>query len=101
MDRHRHKSFCRVCNNLCAVIVETEDIEIRRIIGDPDNPVYQGYTCIKGRSHKRFYGHPDRLLHPLERLPGGGHPRMSALPVRVERVESRDREPHLGAVVDT
>jgi anaerobic selenocysteine-containing dehydrogenase len=32
---------------------------------------------VKGRSHAGLYGHPDRLLHPLKRLPDGSFQRIS------------------------
>ncbi len=37
-----------------------------RIIGDLDNPVYHGYSCVKGRNYHEFHRDPGRVLHPLQ-----------------------------------
>ena len=66
-----HSSICRVCQNQCAVQVEVEHGRVVAVHGDRENPIYRGYTCIKGRNHPAFYGHPDRLLQCLKRNPSG------------------------------
>jgi anaerobic selenocysteine-containing dehydrogenase len=67
-----HHSICRVCQNSCAVLVEVDaDGRLSGVKGDPDNPVYHGYTCDKGRNAFRSYTDPARLLHSLKRLPDG------------------------------
>jgi anaerobic selenocysteine-containing dehydrogenase len=68
----RHKSICRVCMNWCSVEVETEKDRVLQIRGNRENPIYQGYRCAKGAAQRHLYGHPDRLLHSLERRPDGG-----------------------------
>src|SRR5205823_12056564 len=60
-------SICRMCTNGCAILVETDDGRPVRVTGDPDNPVYEGYTCVKGRALPALMNHPDRLLHSLRR----------------------------------
>jgi anaerobic selenocysteine-containing dehydrogenase len=40
--------------------------------GDASDPVYGGYTCIKGRQLPELLTHPARILRPLRRSPGGG-----------------------------
>jgi anaerobic selenocysteine-containing dehydrogenase len=64
-------SVCRVCHNLCGIRVDTEDGRVVRITGDNDNPLFHGYTCVKGRSHAGLYEHPERLLRPMKRRPDG------------------------------
>jgi anaerobic selenocysteine-containing dehydrogenase len=66
-----HKSFCRVCHHSCAIVVESDDGSAVSIRGDRSDPVYQGYTCVKGRAQPELLRSPDRLLRPLKQSPGG------------------------------
>jgi len=66
------KTFCRVCHAACPVLVDIEDD--RRVIavrGDRDDPVFGGYTCIKGRQLPEQHHHPDRLRSTLRRTDSG------------------------------
>ncbi|GAA1838547.1 molybdopterin-dependent oxidoreductase [Pseudonocardia ailaonensis] len=65
-------SICRFCMNLCPVEVETENGAVLSISGDRTNPLYRGYTCVKGRTQGARYAHPERLLRSLKRMPDGG-----------------------------
>jgi anaerobic selenocysteine-containing dehydrogenase len=60
-------SFCRICNNHCAIKVEVRDGVATRVTGDRDNPLYRGYTCVKGRSQAQFLRGEERLTHSLKR----------------------------------
>ncbi|MET0378095.1 MAG: hypothetical protein ABW049_03810, partial [Spongiibacteraceae bacterium] len=40
-----------------------------RVSGNRDNPLFLGYTCIKGRTQPTYLTHPERLLHSLKRSP--------------------------------
>lgn len=64
-------SFCRVCQNFCPVDVHVAEGVVQRISGAPDNEIYRGYTCIKGRSHPALYNHPERVLRSLKKMPDG------------------------------
>ncbi|CAA0120184.1 Polysulfide reductase chain A [Mycolicibacterium vanbaalenii] len=64
-------SICRLCHNGCAILVEVDNGKAVRVVGDRDNPVYAGYTCLKGRQLPLQHSHPDRLLHSLKRRPDG------------------------------
>ncbi len=64
-------SICRVCANFCSVLVEVEDGIATRVTGDRDNPVYEGYTCVKGRAQAEMLHHPERFLHSQKRQPDG------------------------------
>ncbi len=64
------KSFCRFCHAFCGVEVDVEDGRIRAVRGDPDNPVSQGYTCMKGRAEVERMYHPDRLLSAKKKVNG-------------------------------
>ncbi|HET9771834.1 MAG TPA: molybdopterin-dependent oxidoreductase, partial [Acidimicrobiia bacterium] len=53
------------------VDVEVADGVVVAVHGDDDNPIYHGYTCVKGREHPALYRHPERLLRPLKRTADG------------------------------
>jgi len=66
-------SFCRFCHAYCPIRVTIEDGRPVKVIGVKENPMYHGYTCIKGRELPRQHDHPDRLLHSRVRGPDGSH----------------------------
>ena len=72
------KTLCRICVNTCGVKVDVEDGRVLRLIGDDEDPLYAGYSCIKGRNHPQVYRHPDRLLHSRKRRPDGGFDELGA-----------------------
>ncbi len=63
--------ICRFCHATCGLKVTIEQGRVTHLIGDLDNPVYHGYSCVKGRNFHRFHDHPQRVLHPLMRGPDG------------------------------
>jgi anaerobic selenocysteine-containing dehydrogenase len=67
MTRTTHQSFCRVCHNACAIIVEVEDGRAVSVTGDRSGPVHHGYTCVKGRALPALESSPARLLHSFKR----------------------------------
>ena len=67
--------ICRFCHATCGLTLTIEQGRIVKLIGDIDNPVYHGYSCVKGRNYHEFHYHPGRILHPLQRGPDGAfHP---------------------------
>ncbi|MBV9661673.1 MAG: molybdopterin-dependent oxidoreductase [Acidimicrobiales bacterium] len=62
------------------MLVDVQDGRATRVIGDRADPVYQGYSCVKGREQHHQLTHPDRLLHSMKRGPDGGYS-----PIPVER----------------
>ncbi|MBT8078444.1 MAG: molybdopterin-dependent oxidoreductase, partial [Gammaproteobacteria bacterium] len=64
-------ALCRFCHAFCPMVVHFEDDRIVRLIGDKHNPVYHGYSCIKGRNFHEFHYSPDRVRHPLKRTADG------------------------------
>ncbi|CAN5801823.1 MAG: molybdopterin-containing oxidoreductase family protein [Ilumatobacteraceae bacterium] len=66
-------SFCRFCHAFCGIKVTVEDGRATKVIGDVDNPMYHGFTCVKGRALPEQHAHPDRLLHSMRRMPDGSH----------------------------
>ena len=67
MARETKKSYCRLCHAYCAIDVGVENNKIVDIRGDASNPVYGGYTCLKGRQLAEAHNHPDRVRQPLRR----------------------------------
>lgn len=63
----KKRTICRVCHQLCPLILEEQDGAIVKVHGDKDNPIYHGYSCIKGREIAAYHDLPARLLHPLKR----------------------------------
>ncbi|MEO7941921.1 MAG: hypothetical protein ABIR34_00830, partial [Marmoricola sp.] len=68
-----HRSICRQCINQCAIEVVTSQGKVQEVRGAPDDPVYAGHTCEKGRSQGRLLAHPNRLLTSLKRDRDGHH----------------------------
>jgi anaerobic selenocysteine-containing dehydrogenase len=88
-------SMCRACGNFCRLRVEVENGRLTKVSGDPSDPVYKGFSCIRGISQPAFYNHPDRLLHSMKRQPDGSYapiPASQALDEIAARLaEIRDR----------
>ena len=63
--------ICRICPAHCGVLTTVRDGRLIKVTGDPQNPLYQGYTCGKGRALPEFHNTPDRLLHSQKRQPDG------------------------------
>ncbi|MEL6891386.1 MAG: molybdopterin-dependent oxidoreductase [Actinomycetota bacterium] len=65
-------SFCRICHAACPILVDVENG--RRVVGvhgDRTDPLFEGYTCVKGRQLADQIHHPDRLRGPLRRRSDG------------------------------
>lgn len=62
-----HRSFCRFCHANCAMLVTVEDGKVASVRGDPDDPMFGGYTCIKGRQLPDAHNLPDRITQSLVR----------------------------------
>lgn len=65
----RQRSYCRLCPALCGILVTTQatatEVSVTEVVGDPDHPLSQGYTCPKGRSLPALHHHPARLEAPV------------------------------------
>ncbi len=68
-----HPSFCRFCHALCGTLVHVEDGRVVKVEGDPDNPLFKGFTCPKGRAGAEQLNAPDRLLTSMKRRADGTH----------------------------
>jgi anaerobic selenocysteine-containing dehydrogenase len=59
--------------NCCPTLVQIGDGRVQHVSGDPENEVFAGYTCLKGRAEPERHAHPDRLLTSLKRAEDGTH----------------------------
>lgn len=71
-------AICRFCHATCGLVATLEDGRITRIIGDLENPMYRGYSCVKGRNYHAFHDSPQRLLRPQRRRTDGSFEPVSA-----------------------
>jgi anaerobic selenocysteine-containing dehydrogenase len=65
------KTYCRFCHAYCPMEATVEDNRLIAIAPDPDNAVYGGYTCIKGRQLAEQIYHPTRLQQSQQKQPDG------------------------------
>jgi anaerobic selenocysteine-containing dehydrogenase len=71
MGIETHKTFCRFCHANCAMEVDVENGKVIEVRGDPDDPAYGGYTCMKGRELPDSHNSENRLHHSLVRNEAG------------------------------
>ncbi|MBV9283226.1 MAG: hypothetical protein JO176_01305, partial [Acidimicrobiia bacterium] len=56
-------STCRLCTAMCPIVVTIEDGRAVEVHGDREAPLFEGYTCPKGRALPEVHANPKRLLH--------------------------------------
>ena len=66
-------STCRICSAYCPVLVTLDQGQVVKVEGNPGAPLYDGYTCPKGRALPAFHNRPDRLLHSMKRQTDGSY----------------------------
>ncbi|MGB3469387.1 MAG: molybdopterin-dependent oxidoreductase, partial [Erythrobacter sp.] len=71
MGIETHKTFCRFCHANCAMEVDVENGKVTAVRGDPDDPAYGGYTCMKGRELPDSHNAAHRLTQSLVRDANG------------------------------
>lgn len=81
------RSFCRICHAACPIDVELENGRVVKIHGVDEDPLFEGYTCIKGRQLPDQIHHPDRLRHALKRMPDGRYEEISTVQAMDEIAE--------------
>lgn len=88
-------SICRLCIAHCGVLATVEDDNGRRkltkVTGDPDNPLFKGYTCPKGRALPEMHNHEGRLLHSLKKQPDGRFEKIDSDSAAIEVAEKIDQ----------
>jgi anaerobic selenocysteine-containing dehydrogenase len=67
-----HKSFCRLCNSHCGMVVST-DAEGRLVAIRPDREdlLTEGFACFKGLQAPDAHNSEIRIRHPLKRMTDG------------------------------
>ncbi|MDH3640704.1 MAG: molybdopterin-dependent oxidoreductase [Gammaproteobacteria bacterium] len=63
-------AICRFCHSFCGINVTIDKGRVVNVLGDIENPMYHGYTCIKGRQLADQHYHLERLLAPQARSNG-------------------------------
>jgi len=71
MGIQTHKTFCRFCHANCAMEVDVENGRVLEVRGDPADPAFGGYTCLKGRELPDSHNAEHRLKHSLVRNAAG------------------------------
>src|SRR5437763_15203408 len=84
-------STCRLCTAMCPIVVTIEDGRVAEVHGDREAPLYEGYTCPKGRALPEIHANPKRLLHSLRRRPDGSHEQIGSDEV-VDEIADRLRD---------
>jgi anaerobic selenocysteine-containing dehydrogenase len=85
------RSFCRICHAACPIDVHLVDGRVTKVTGVEDDPLFKGYTCVKGRQLPDQIHHPDRLRHPLKRMPDGRFEEISSRQA-LDEIAARMRE---------
>jgi anaerobic selenocysteine-containing dehydrogenase len=70
-ESRKEFTICRVCHANCSLIVELEDDRIVNVVGDKNNPVSKGFSCIKGRTMGAYHDYPARLKQPQKKIGDG------------------------------
>ena len=73
MGQSTVKTYCRFCHAYCPMEATVEDNRLVALEPDTDNPVYGGYTCIKGRQLIEQIDHPTRVQQSQKRQDDGCH----------------------------
>jgi len=66
------KTFCRLCNSHCGMIVSVDENE--QLVGirpDPDDLLTEGFACYKGLQAVDAHNGSIRIRHPMKRMPDG------------------------------
>ncbi|WP_380877184.1 dehydrogenase [Sphingomonas sp. DBB INV C78] len=77
MATTEHISFCRICMGSCGTIVTLD--ENRRMVSiraDREDPQTLGFACFKGLRAVEAHNNPERILHPLKKMPDGSFARI-------------------------
>lgn len=60
-------SICRACTGGCPIAVTIEDGRAIKVEGDPNAPLFGGYSCRRGRVLPDILNNPGRLKHSMIR----------------------------------
>jgi formate dehydrogenase len=66
-------TFCRICESLCGLELETQDGRVVEIRPDARHVATGGFACVKGLKQHRLFESPDRVRHPMKRVGRAWH----------------------------
>jgi anaerobic selenocysteine-containing dehydrogenase len=93
LNHDLYHNTCSECYMYCGVRTEVSGGKATRIIGDPEDPVYRGGVCVKGKQALEVVYSPHRVLYPMRKVgprEGGRWERISwpdALATVADRLE--------------
>ena len=70
MSVKTHQSFCRICESLCGLEIDTVDNKVVDIRPDANHKTTYGFACPKGLKQHKMYSTPDRLTKPMAKKEG-------------------------------
>jgi len=65
------RTTCRICESACGLIATARGDRLEGLRPDPDHPISRGFACVKGTRFAAVHHHPDRVVRPRLRGPGG------------------------------
>lgn len=71
MTIKKTKTYCRFCHAYCPMEATVENNRLIALEPDTSNPIYGGYTCIKGRQLGEQLHHPTRLQQSQKKQANG------------------------------
>ncbi len=66
-------TICRACHAGCGVLVEIDNGRPISTKGNPDDPLFKGFCCIKGQNFHSTRNNPNRLLRSQKRQADGSY----------------------------
>lgn len=102
-----HDTFCRICESLCGLKVETQNNKIISIRPNEAHIATEGFSCVKGLYQHEMYASPDRLKYPLKRMEDGSYNRISwdqaieEIGSKVKQLKKDDGPDSIGMYVGT
>ena len=86
------KTFCRICHAACPMEIDIENGQkIVAVRGDRSDPLFEGYTCIKGRQLADQFHSPSRLRSPFKRTTAGAFEEIASEQILDEIAERLQR----------
>ncbi len=97
------RSFCRICHAACPIDVEFSNGKVKKIHGVEDDPLFEGYTCVKGRQLPEQIHSPSRIRYPLKKMPDGHFEEITSQQALDEIAERLDQiiNDHGGSAIAT
>ncbi|MEL4456391.1 molybdopterin-containing oxidoreductase family protein [Lutimonas vermicola] len=92
-DIKTHHTFCRICESLCGLEVQTQNNRVIAIKPNENHVATDGFSCVKGLYQHEMYQSPDRLKYPLKRQEDGSYARVS-WPQAIKEIGDKVKQLH-------